>query len=472
MQHPDEKTLSLYAMGADLPGNGCAVIEDHLRSCAGCREQVEELQSINVHVAGRTTEPSAASPYSIEAIERVARATRRMRFSPARRSPRQMVTRAQRAVGFVRRHPVASGAGTMLLGIALFSLAMQVNVYRLRGQQPAHLHMNSIATAISVFNAEGKELWQIPISPKYLDSVSDHRYAESLSRVADLDGDGAMEVITGAPVEEGPTYRGALLRIYSSDGGLLHEVSLGSRLRYLGSDYRNSFFINGVEIWERDGQKNILVCFNNDRSPSCLARLSSVGEIIGEYWHFGWINDPQAVRIPDIDHDVFMLAGGNDSRYLEGIVTPAFAVIDPDSIIGRRESALSYGFGFPRSTAEVLYMQADAPPDSVLKISMPRCYNFEPPLRRREDGSTTILATGVKDLTNYGLMYTFDSQFAIGEVWASDAARTILAKDLLKDGSAEGLKAFFACMKSRVRYWDGRNWQVSPVRIRQTKPPA
>jgi hypothetical protein len=472
MQHPDEKTLSLYAMGADLPGDGTAMVGDHLRSCAGCREQVEDLQSINGLVAERSSGPPSAPPYSIEAIDRVARTTRRMHFSPSRRSPRHMVTRVQRAVWFVRSHPVVSGAGTLLLGIALFSLAIQIKTYRLREEQPSYLRMNSIATAVCVFNEDGKELFRFPVSPKGLTDISDLRYIDIDSRIVDLDDDGNAEIITGAPFGEGATYTGSTIRIYAGNGVLKQQFPLGIPVRYGRSDYQNSFFIHGIRVWERDGRKGLLISLNNNRSPSCLVRTDSDGRIVGEYWHFGWMSNPELIRIPGFDHDLILLNGGDDSHSLEGRVSPSFTVLDPDSIIGRMESTVTPGFGFPRSTAEIIYMQAGHADPSFFKTQFERHLRFDARIRYSQDGSFTFLASGLKGLTEFGLMYTFDPGFAIREVWSSDYSRMMLTEHLLKDGTAEGVKAFFDHMKSLVRYWDGREWQPLPVRVRHTIPPA
>ena len=469
MQHLDEQTLAYYAMGADFLEARRVEIEDHLRSCAGCRAEVEELRSINELVAERSTEPGTPSPYSIEAVGRAAQTAYRMHASPSRRTHRHMVTRLQRAAWIVRSHPVVSGAGALLCGFAVFALVMQFNAHRVRAGQPAALRLNSASTALIVANVEGETLCEIPINTER-SPESDERDLKYNTRFFDIDGDGRMEIVSTSPYEEGPVVRKNVVRTFTADGRLIHTSTFGMPVTFRGTRYINSYTALGLLIRTHAGRTEFLVSINNYRSPSCLVRMDRDGTIIGEYWHFGWINNPTAVRLPDMDHDAIMLVGGDDSHDLDGTVSGSIALLDPDRIVGRAESSVTRGFGFPPSPAELMYVRTGHPDPALLDTVMIRHVRFKPLARFGEDGTITVCSKGLTETPYYSLLYTFQPGFGSPTVFASDLDRSLLADRFLVNGSREGIQEFYRHMESLVRYWDGRNWQPTPIRITLPQP--
>lgn len=468
MHHLDEQTLAYYAMGADFPEPRRVEIEDHLRSCLGCRAEVEELQSINELVAARSADTGTPSTYSIEAIERVAHAARRVHTSPPRRTARQMVTRMQRTAWLVRSHPILSGAGAMLFGFAVFALVMQFNAQRVRAGQPVAVRLNAPSTALIVVNKDGETLCDIPVSSER-SPEADERDLKFNTRFFDIDNDGRLEIVSTSPYEEGSALRTNVVRTFTADGRLIHTSTFGMPVTFRGTQYINSYTSLGLLIRTHAGRTEFLVSTNNYRSPSCLIRMTADGTVIGEYWHFGWINNPSVVRLPGMDHDAVMLVGGDDSHDLEGTVSASIALLDPDRITGRTESSVTRGFGFAPSEAEVMYVRTGHPDPALLDTVMMRHVRFNPYVRYGEDGTITVCSKGLTETPYYSLLYTFPPGFGTPTVFTSDLDRSLLSDHFLLKGTREGIQEFYHHMESLVRYWDGQNWQRTPVRI--TRPP-
>lgn len=469
MHHPDEQILALFAMGADIPDPQRGMIEDHLRTCAGCRTQVEDLQSINDLVAERTTASGDPSSYTIGAIERVAHATRRAQASPSHHAPRHMVTRFQRVAWIVRSHPFVSGAGALLFGFAVFALIIQFSTRPSRAEQPVAVGLNPASTALLVFTAKGETLCEIPIcsdrSPE-----ADERDLKFNTKFFDIDNDGRMEIVTTAPYTQGPVARINMIRTYSADGTLIDTSAFGMPVTYGDRQYHNSFTSLGLLIRNNAGLTEYLVSINHYRSPSCLIRMTGDGTVIGEYWHFGWMNNPTPVRLPGIDHDLVLLVGTDDSQDLDGITSAALVVLDPDRITDRTESLLTPGFGFARSSAEVMYVRTGHPDPALLASAMIQHTGFKPLVRLGEDGTYTLGTKGLSDTPFYSLLYTFPPDLGIPDVYAADLDLALLSSRFLVDPGRDGVNEFFRHMASRVRYWDGQYWRSTPTRIKHPQP--
>ena len=469
MHHPDEQILALFAVGADLAGPQQTMIEDHLRACAGCRAQFEELRSINDLVADRSAASDGPSPYTIEAIERVAHAARRIQAAPSRRTPRHMVTPMQRAAWLVRSHPIISGTGAMLLGVAAVALILQINTHRLRAGQPVAVVLNPVSTAMIVVNQDGESLCEIPVSPER-SADADARDLKFNTRFFDIDDDGRMEIVTTAPYNEGTAPRDNVVRTFSADGRLIRTSTFGMPVSFGDRHYNNSYSSLGLLIRNHAGQTEYLVSINNYRSPSCLIRMTPDGTIIGEYWHFGWMNNPSPVHLSGTDRDAVLLVGADDSHDLEGVVTASLVVLDPDRITGRTESGITRGFGFERSSAEVMYVTTGHPDPALLDTAMIQHTGFRPLVRFGEDSTVTVCAKGLTETLYSSLHYTFPADFGIPTIYASDLSLSLLSEHFLVNRGPDGISEFFRHMASRVRYWDGQHWQPTPVRITLSQP--
>jgi hypothetical protein len=471
MHHPDEQTLAYHAMGMDLSPAEQAAIEDHLHSCAGCRLQVEELREINGYVADRIaagTDPS----HTYDALARMPRPPVRRSDAPPIAKPPRMVTRMQRMTGALRRHPISTGSGIILLGLLSFAAIKEVTVRKITVEQPASLHINAVGSALEVFGDRNTKLWEIPISPKFRSASSDEMALVHSTRICDLDGDGDMEVVTGAPYLDGDNLVSTTIRIFSHDGQVQYLPELGRASTFDSSVYANNFSIAGLVVTTPAGShaNEIFVALTNDRSPSFLVRLTIEGKIIGEYWHFGWEAAPHIVKLAGEDHDLILLTGVNDVGYRTNQIFPALVVLDPAAIVGRTESPRTRGFGLSESGAEVYYVTAGNADPRLISGTVTHRPGFVFGVKVAPDSTFTIAEKFMLPVDFPGILYTFDASLALGDIWFSDTDRILLTDRFLTRKSPEGQEEFRRDMWSKVRWWDGTAWQVHPAKIKRTPP--
>ena len=472
MHHSDEQLLAFYAMGVDLPLPERVAVEDHLRSCAGCRAQVEELQEINRFVEERTAAADPDPVHTIEALERIPRPPARHFNAPPARIPLRLVTRIQRTAGIMRRHPISTGSGILLLGLLSFATIREVGTRKHAAEQPIAIRMNGVESALEVMGDQNTKLWEIPIDPKNRSADGNNMDLNFNTRISDLDDDGNMEVITGSHHVDGQGRMSSALRVFTHDGHLLHSWTLGSRSTFDGSSYAKSFAVAGVLVLTPTGTqgKEIFVSLANDRSPSCLVRLTPEGEVLGEYWHFGWMLTPLMVRLNGEDRQFILLTGVNDVGYQRNQVFPSLVILDPTSIVGRTESQQTRGFGFSESSAEVYYIAAGNADRRLISDSLTYRPGFTYGAKIAQDNSFTVAGSFALPEGFPKVMYTFDDALSLRDVWFSDADRLILTDRFLTRKTPEGQTEFVRDLRSKVRWWDGTTWQDRPAKIRYAGP--
>ena len=222
MQHIEEHILELYVLNSDKVSSHRAEIEAHLRVCHGCRDLVEQMKESYRSVEQRFNRLGTDSAMSSRTLvrSRTGLETSSKRDAPQIVSYRP-VRRVQQLTYFIRRHPVAVGsssfmtlAGLALLGNLLFKTPA------ITDKNPAHVHYNPGSNQVEVLNKVNQSLWQMPSRDLQAMEKGEMEARTTRTTVADINGDGANEVLTTlwtfADSVSGPS----ALKVYDTNGDL------------------------------------------------------------------------------------------------------------------------------------------------------------------------------------------------------------------------------------------------------------
>lgn len=135
--------------------------------------------------------------------------------------------------------------------------------------------------------------------------------------VDDLDGDGKAETVLGTNETHQPE-QSAVLYAFSAKGKLLWPpLRLGRSLQTQAGDSITAFYHTNkiASVPYKPGQPRALLVAiaHGDSYPSCLALISSDGQVAGEFWNAGHIIETAAADL-DQDGDCEFMAGGYDNE--------------------------------------------------------------------------------------------------------------------------------------------------------------
>lgn len=463
MNHYDEHTLELFVLGASKVDNQRQAIEQHLTTCANCRDLVNRMhafyQDFREELEKHAPEADQAQEKLILASQRLSH-HERSESRPA--ETYRPVTRLQRLQHFARMHPVAVGGGTFLAFAAATLLTL--NTQNLFGDRnPATYRFNVPEERVEILNASGDPLWHI-----FIKNAADEQKLDAtgleMKRVliTDLDGDGKSEVGSILTVGKREPQPGRDLRIYSYDGALKQTIQLDAPIEYLQREYVEAWFALGVEVTAPDssGRRELIVLWTCNRSPSIIARYDAEGRILGEYWHFGKWHDMKVMDVFIDGKERLLLMGMNDIHDTLHLEFPSIAVLDIEKITGRKKSLTTPGFNLPFSNAEVAYVRLPRSPLAAI-------LNTNEIARRLRLATKDRLAFVVNGADgSYDYEYIFTRSFAITSV-KSTTSTDIIYAGLAAQGKAAGKvdSTYLSGLKNGIRYFDGEEWKSEPTRI-------
>jgi len=473
MQHIDEHTIELYVLGSETVKTRHAEIENHLEECAGCRSLFEKITQFYRQAESWMESEPDINLGKRNAVIRSNRPVPQYFGQPGVPIPFQSATLIGKLGYIVRRHPIMATMGSFASVALIFGVMILGGFFNKSAsvdKRPTSYRFNPVRGVIEIYNKNNEILWDI-ISQTLFSTYGDNLESmEKLVCLHDLDGDGINEVIIGFPLGS-QSVTACPLTILSADKQIISQRYFREEVSYDGRLYDDKFGIESVCCVNIPGQKNpgIIVTANNGRSPNIVFRLDNLGNILGEYVHFGHIRT--SVLNWSDDSQKLYVYGENDLGEVDSLSFPIFAVLDPQKIIGISASSVSPGFGFRVSEAELFYLRFPLSDMNYL-------WNVK--------GYVTRMSQIYLNGKNYFSLWIFGSQtdslsgqvnHPVFEYLVSDSMKVMETKfssitlrmhNQLRDlGKVMGKldQDYLENLKNGVRYWDGAKWQKSVTTV-------
>lgn len=469
MQHLDEHTLELFVLGDPAILKRRRAIEAHLTSCRGCRQLVEKMQTVYREAEREILQESAARAASRSLIKKAVHLS-----NIYHESTRSIVPEPRGFVGrawwYASRHPVSSGAGLTVLAVALVAFLLNGGSI-FKDTNPVHARFNSESGRLGVFNKEGEQLWSLPWHGEH-----DFPANDLLTIVTDLDDDGRNELITMRSSLGTAEESRDILKVFDSQGNLKLKKKLGRPFTALGKTYDVDFSPKWmiVENTMNGGHKEIFVGLSHVHSPFMVLRLTSQGEEIGEYWHFGHLSSFKSLGFTGGRDKEIVLGGSLDIQ--PGSTTgkaeenidewhAVFTILDPKRIVGKTQSSVTPVFELAVTEAEQFYL-------TLPRTELNRMFSQKPKVGAIEFPDPmhlTVWSTGGDPpYDEYGssFEYVFGNDLRVIDVKPADVTRRLYQR-LFREGKLKKRldSAYLEALKQGVRYWDGKGWRKEVVGV-------
>lgn len=471
MQHIDQHTLELFALNSPAVADRREAIEEHLASCAGCRD----LAACMADAYGRANallhelhEGTEVSSEQLPVLSRrgiVPGASRTAATAPLRPPSRMERTRY-----FLRRYPVVAGAGSFM---ALAGLLLAANFFfrsPAPPMNPAFVRYNENTNAAEILDSNYRFLWQIPTRFVAGLQSTGQSQGEMMTVVRDIDGDGWNEVVTtlwhpGAT----PAGDAQLLKIYEHNGDMRIRKSFAAHITYLQRQYEDTWGASLCVVPDDTTRgKNLFVVWTSGRSPEVLTRLGADGSELGQYWHFGNIRGVYHLENTISFAGKLLVAGIDDAGDSASASVPFAAILDPARLTGVGKSVASHGFKMAVTQAEELYIRFPASP---LAQAIPQ-NSFVHDIRFNGNGTISFwVMNGTYEITDDIELYEYvcAPDMHVLQVKSSTATDLFYLRKA-REGVVHGRidAAYLEKLKDGVRFWDGEQWVKEAVRIRHT----
>jgi hypothetical protein len=213
--------------------------------------------------------------------------------------------------GVLRR--LASGRAALVASLVVATTAVLTVMLRGRTPRIAPASVAFEGRTLVVKDAGGNRLWSDDLGMPLGSTAPEH--ALRLARIADVDGDGAEEVLVSVPFFRQFSQVPHELRCYSADGRLRWKSQLDDELRFRAGRYgapwqATSAFPYGpaIGVYRVDGQARIAWAQNHHTWwPSVLSVLDGNGRRVARFVHAGNI---YAVATLERAGETLLLAGG------------------------------------------------------------------------------------------------------------------------------------------------------------------
>jgi len=474
MNHIDQKTLELYALGDENTLLQREHIESHLAECAGCRELYERTQDLYAGFFD-SMESIKQEPSDISLPIK----TRRSIAVQHLTSPLQEIrsnyeidhSPVRSVVSFVRKHPVVSSTISFfvlgffgLLGLQVLKITENVD------DNPSYYSYNS-NNNLEVYNKENKLLWSLQSDELSNTKTVEKTQKINFTKIIDIDGDGSNEIVTTLDLES--FHKGTqLINIFDKSGALLKSVTFQNnniifrKSQYFDNIHWGNFFSQKMT----NGEINFFVLASTGRSPSLIVRMDSQFNIIGQYWHFG---NFQLLRQSDIFNNGKMeivLLGKNDVNDMKMKDFPIMIILDPEKLFGIEESSVTSGFGYSQTNSELYYIRF---PETDMEKSL-KVKTYANNITNDNAAILQINVSGSNHEPNsnfIGFDYIFNKKdmSVIDVKFVSETERT--HKKLKNEGRIKSTfnQEYLKNLKTRVEYWNGNQWVKLPVKISPPK---
>lgn len=469
MNHVEEHILELYVLKSDLVEARRGEIEAHLAECSGCRALKEEIAGFYTDLEKSEAEMGETNWIARRAIVRRHEYLEPYQEPFAPPVPYRPTTLVGKLQHFVRRHPVAAGAGTFA-AMGVFALLMSSGLSKYwRDKNPTTFQYNMTTQAIVVYNNDQQILWDLKV-PSLPDVARGEKATNAhFTILADLDHSGRNSIITTlTPLGEDDN-QARHLRIYDRDKVKTHDISLAMPVHYLDRAYSPYFVAGSIMAIDDEASNNkhlYVIAENLGRSPSVVVHLDHEGKKLGAYWNFGGLESMQAYG-SDGGARELIIGGKNDAQDTATGGYAFIAVLDPSKIVGEKKSTASPGFSMETSDAEAYYIRLPLTDMEEAGYTSGMTQSI-----MEEDSATLRVNVGAgyplpQGNRTFNFEYFFDRQMRVLRVKSTNTADSFHA-ELASAGIVKGTidKAYLDALKDGVRYWDGREWQKERTMVR------
>ncbi len=215
-------------------------------------------------------------------------------------------------------------------------------------------------TTLTVFNAEGKELWHKTFSDEFWSEYYDHGLAQRLW-IGDLDGDGRAEVLFLYHPAGNPYSHSTTLICFSDRGQEKWRWTPGRALpEFDGTPVKYLTFGFVVLKADQFGRRRTVVSSQcHPFYPDQIAIVDSNGKTVSEYWHSGILNH---LALADLNGDgrEEIIASGISNGYHQATLI----VLDSDKVFGAstetaRPEVQLHGMGAAQERVRLLFPRSD-----------------------------------------------------------------------------------------------------------------
>lgn len=442
MKHLSDDLIERYILGDLKSGDNLALIEKHFAECYSCNQLKEEMADYYA-MLDETGQHQLESKNAVVRIEPVFNAIE----AASKPSIKNLPARFMRKV---ESNPAKS---TALIAAALI-LATLINTKNIlnSGGSLEYFTVNEAERLINLYDQKDNLLWRLPYNSSVNPIESESEFGVKTIQLTDLNDDGEKELITTLDID-GKKDR---LLVYDKNKNHVFAKKLGKMVYCKMSGYEDDFVSTGFIFDENE----IFVGAKNRRSPFKLARYGADGKLIGEYWHYGHVWGMYISDVAGGSEKEIILCGINDDS-----TQAALIILDPQKLIGEKESAVTRGFSLAKSDAEIAYVLF--PLTSVDVVNRERTNTASPRAKRMINqnlsaGTFTILISGDEKNTAPEFDVTLNRELKIVSVKPIDHTYRIFNEYHKKGFIAQPLTAqTLEDYKAEIKYWDGEKFLSS-----------
>jgi len=336
--------MSLYVLNDPTISARYEEITQHLVECKGCRELFEEITSFYSQVEQEVKlNPSLGTRRKHEIVpQQQLPSVWTESLTSVVLEPKQSLP--FRLWYFSRRRPIVSASVSFAV-IALCWFLVNIFMNNNRDTNPSYHTFKE--HVLNIHNREGEILWRIPLSDSHRAEELNDPSKKKLITLFDINNDGNNEVITIFNALNDHESTRNSITVYNSNGTVLWRKYLGKEVVHSGRKYMNDFRTKKMLVHECNGKQRIFVLIVNAHSPSAIVVLDLSGNIVGEYWNYGHINDFAFADVDGDNHKELVVLSLLDAENV-----PAIQALEPENIVGVEQSQYSTFQNMKISNAE------------------------------------------------------------------------------------------------------------------------